>query len=196
MIKKAIIFDLFGTLLQIEKKRNPYLMLLESFKNETKSRDKLAQDIIMNDLSLEEIIDIYDLTMTEKDILYFRDALKTEIDSTNPVEDCYRALNYAKQKGYKLYLLSNLALPYTELYYEYNIDYYINKEFFSCIEKDKKPNPSFFYKPINHSKLNVDDFVMIGDSLKSDKVGAETIGMDFILKTKEDNIFDLVKENL
>lgn len=196
MKKKAVIFDMFGTLVSIETKRNPYLMLMEAFKNETKSKEKLYQDIIMNDLSLEQLIDIYDLSMSEKDILYFKDALKTEISSTIPVEDCYRALNYLKAKDYKLYLLSNLALPYTELYYENAFDYYFDKAFFSCNEKDKKPNPSFYYKVLNHSKLNIDDFVMIGDSLKSDKGGAEKIGMDFLLKGKDINIFELVKQNL
>lgn len=196
MNKKAIIFDFYGTLIKVCKKTNPYLYMLSTAKNDTIPHKKIINEVITDDWTLDELIALMDLSMEDEEKKHFSSLLKTEIDSVVPLKGVYTALTKLSDKGYKLYLLSNLSVPYKEPFYSLNFDAYFDKAFFSCDEHDRKPNPSFFQKVLNYSKLEKEDVVMIGDSVFSDINSAKDFGIDHIYRGQDDDLTELVKHLL
>ena len=195
-MKKAIIFDLYGTLIKVNKKTNPYLYMLSKAKNPEYPHRKIINDIVTDDYVTDELILFNDLSMDESDVEHFHSLIRTEIDSVTEVRGVYRALTLLREKDYRLFLLSNLSVPYKEPYYSLNFDAYFEKAFFSCDERDRKPNASFFQRVLNYSKLNKEDIVMIGDSIHSDIEGAKNFGIDHIYRGENENLTDLIKDLL
>lgn len=195
-MKKGIIFDFYGTLIRVVKKTNPYLYLLSTSKNEAVSNKQIVNDVITDNWDLDELTVFYDLSMEEEEKRHFSSLLQTEIDSVTPLKDVYSVLTRLTDKGYRLFLLSNLSVPYKEPYFSLNFDAYFEKAFFSCDEHDRKPNASFFQKVLNYSKLEKEELVMLGDSIHSDVNGAKNFGIDCIYRGVDDNLMDLVKHLL
>jgi FMN phosphatase YigB (HAD superfamily) len=195
-MKKAIIFDLYGTLVKVTKKTNPYLYLLSTAKNEAIPHRKIIHDIITDDYETDELILFNDLSMDDSEKEVFNNLLKTEIDSVIPINGVYRAITKLVEKDYRLFLLSNLSVPYMDPFYSLQFDSYFEKAFFSCKEHDRKPNASFYQKVLNYARLEKEDVVMIGDSLFSDIEGAKKFGIDAIYRDPEDSLTEVIKELL
>lgn len=189
-MKKAIIFDLYDTLVKIEKKSKPYLYLLNNLNPGIQIPPKYVINHIMtNDVAalkyVSQLIDV-NILLEDFDEKHFLKLLDEEVESTAIIQGTYKALNNLKGK-YRLFLLSNLATPYKYPYYKLNLENWIEKAFFSCDEKDKKPNASFFQKVIDYSGLNKEDLIMIGDNPITDVKAANDFGIEAILKNDDIN---------
>jgi FMN phosphatase YigB (HAD superfamily) len=187
-MKKAIIFDLYDTLIEIQKKSKPYLYLLNHLNQEINITPKdIINHIMVNDMVaigfVRQLLDIGILNPSF-DQSQFLKFLDDEVETASIIPGTYKALNRLKESGYRLFVLSNLATPYKYPYYRLNIENWIEKAFFSCDCRDKKPNASFFQQVIDYSGLNKEDFIMIGDNPISDIKGATEFGIDTILKEK------------
>lgn len=180
-MKKAIIFDLYDTLITVKRKSKPYSYLLANCTSNSKS---IINDIMLNDYLAAGYINklkIYNKLKSTADISHFLKLLDDEVESTVVFSDTYEVLRKLKDK-YRLFCLSNLATPYKYPYYKLDLENYIEKAFFSCELSDKKPNASFYDKVVKYSGLNKEDFIMIGDNPLSDIKGANDYGIDAILK--------------
>jgi len=187
-MKKAIIFDLYDTLLKIEKKSKPYLYLLNHVVPMDVSQKDIINHLMTNDLpAIRFITQIQDIGLLDEQFEQhtFLKYLDAEVESTSVISGTFRVLDKLKNAGYRLFILSNLATPYKYPYYKYNLDKWIEKAFFSCDCKDKKPNASFFQQVVDYSGLNKEDFIMIGDNPISDVKGAVDFGMEALLKNKD-----------
>ena len=194
-MKKAIIFDLYDTLIEIQKKSKPYLYLLSHLNDETEITPKMMINHIMtNDMVaigfVRQLLDMHVLNDTFEQTQFLK-LLDDEVESTSIISGTYKVLNRLKASGYRLFVLSNLATPYKYPYYKLNIDNWIEKAFFSCDCRDKKPNASFFQQVIDYSGLNKEDFIMIGDNPISDIKAANEFGIDSILKIKNHDLDSL-----
>ena len=198
-MKKAIIFDLYDTLIEIKKKSKPYLYLLNHLNPEVDITPKdIINHIMINDMVaigfVRQLLDLGVLKQTF-DQNHFLKLLDDEIESASIIPGTYKALNHLKASGYRLFVLSNLATPYKYPYYKLNIENWIEKAFFSCDCRDKKPNASFYQQVIDYYGLSKEDFIMIGDNPISDIKGATEFGIDSILK--ENNVsLDLLTAHL
>ena len=193
-MKKAIIFDLYGTLIDIKKKENPYGYLLSCLKDDSlTNRKKVIEDVITSDLNAIKFISKVSTEglLNNFSTREFIAKLDAELENTECFPDTIDVLRRLSCK-YKLYVLSNLATPYKYPYYNSEIDNYIENVFFSCEEKDKKPNPTFFHSVVEYSGLHKDDFLMIGDNPISDIKGAKNYGIDGILKDK--SLYEIAKD--
>lgn len=178
---KAIIFDLFGTLIYTSVKNNPYLNLFNSL-GLTKNEKSYWIDRVLtkNYGYLQEIAhDINKNIHTSE----FEKQIKEEIESTHLFDDTIQVLDRLSGK-YDLYLLSNLSTPYKECLYNLEIDKYFKKVFFSCDIGYRKPDPKSFQCIIDYSGLHPNQMVMIGDSQISDYNGALNCGIRAIKKDK------------
>lgn len=181
MKTKAIIFDLYNTLVFIKNRNNPYL---DFFKSIGLNNDEIKiwtnRVLTENFNSFEEIKSIID-TNSIIDTSIYNDQVREDINNTYVFADTYYILEELSKK-YKLYLISNLATPYKESYRKLNLNMYINKSFFSCDLGYRKPDKEIFDLVIKHSKLSANEIIMIGDSYKSDYLGAKNCGINPILK--------------
>ena len=183
METKAIIFDLYNTLLYTTSKKKPYLNMFREL-GLTKEEMNHWRDIVMtqNFDSFEELknkIKPNSSIYTEK----YEWDIKEENESTHVFDDTYSTLEILSKK-YDLYLLSNIATPYKECFYNLGLDKWFKFPFFSCDLGYSKPSPEIYDIVIKYSKLQPKQLLMIGDSVRSDYEGAMNSGIKAILKDR------------
>ena len=191
---KALIFDLYDTLVTITNKTSPYSYLLKHL-NDTNEKYSVVTNIMTKDVDVLEFCNqLLDTNILNDAFEYkmFSDLLNSEIDSVILLPETEEVLKRLKQK-YRLFLLSNLSTPYKNPFYKLNLSDYFEKAFFSCECGDKKPNSTFYKKVVDYSGLNKEDFIMIGDNPISDFKGANDFGIQAILK---DSLIKELTKNL
>ncbi|MBT3836093.1 HAD family hydrolase [Candidatus Woesearchaeota archaeon] len=86
------------------------------------------------------------------------------------------------QKKYKLVLISNTDnFSVMKVIEKYNLDQYFEKASLSCKTGMLKTNPECLRGIVESLNLQIEDCVMVGDSLQSDIKAAELVGMKSIL---------------
>lgn len=90
-------------------------------------------------------------------------------------------LEYLKQAGYKLYLLTNgFKEVQTVKITQSGIDKYIDKMITSDDAGYQKPNRKIFEYALKTVNAKKDESIMVGDDLNTDIAGANSFGMDSI----------------
>lgn len=180
---KAIILDLYGTLLYSEYKARPYLNLFKNIGLTKEEMNYWADRVMTKNYGyLQEVAN----EVRPDQFVYttqFEHDIQKEIESTHLFDDTIQVLETLSKK-YKLYLLSNIATPYKECVFNLGIDKYFDKLFFSCDIGYRKPQPEAFEMVIKHSGLQPKQLLMIGDSQRSDYEGALNSGVKAILKDR------------
>jgi FMN phosphatase YigB (HAD superfamily) len=180
---KAIIFDLYNTLLYTEYKAKPYLNLFRTL-GLTKEEMNFWRDKVMSENynSFEELKEAIRPGSNVYTGQYEYD-IKNENESTHLFDDTEFVLEQLS-KRYDLYLISNIATPYKECFYNLGLDKWIKDPIFSCDVGFSKPDPQIYDILIKKSGLSANQLIMIGDSVKADYEGALNCGTKAILKDK------------
>ena len=183
MKTKAIIFDLYNTLLYTKYKAKPYLNLFRSL-GLTKEEMNFWRDRVMteNFSSFEELKQAIKPGSTVYTGQYEYD-VKEENESTHLFDDTEFVLNELS-KRYDLYLVSNIATPYKECFYNLGLDRWIKDPIFSCDVGYSKPDSKIYDIVIQKSELQPGQLLMIGDSVRADYEGSINCGIRSILKNK------------
>lgn len=182
MKTKSIIFDLYNTLLYTEYKAKPYLNLFRTL-GLTKEEMNFWRDKVMSEnFSFEELKEVIRPGSNVYTTQYEYD-VKEENESTHLFDDTECVLNELSKK-YDLYLISNIATPYKECFYNLGLDRWIKDPIFSCDVGYSKPDPNIYKIVIERSGLQPGQLLMIGDSVRADYEGALNCGIKSILKDK------------
>lgn len=193
MLERGIIFDLFNTLVYIEKSRNPYNKYLKEISTIKYPNKNLRELLLTNEFNSIEQFHKEVFPRENINPRVFDELLRVEIDSIKLYSDVEENLLKLSQ-NYRLFVLSNLATPYKEAYFKLGLDKYIEKPFFSCELGKYKPDREIFDEVLNFSKISKENLLMIGDSYKSDYQGAVKFGIKSILIDR-DNRLKEVKVN-
>ena len=133
-------------------------------------------EIYIPDIYQENIYKInYDSLILRgiKCIIFDLDNTLVTIKEKIPTEDNIKLFKELKEKGFKVYLVSNSikrrVKPFKE---ELKVDY---------VYKAKKPDIEKINDLIVKSKFEIDEIAMIGDSMTDDVVCGNTIGITTIL---------------
>lgn len=181
---KGIIFDLYGTLLETKVKTKPYLKLFRSL-GLTKEEISLWSHKVQteNFTSFEELKELIKpgSTIYTGQLDY---EVREEIQNTFVYSDTILTLKRLKPH-YRLFLLSNIATPYKECFFNEGLDEYFEKVFFSCDIGFRKPESGAYQTILDYSRLKPNQLLMIGDSKVSDYEGAMNCGIPAILKDKD-----------
>ena len=182
MKTKSIIFDLYNTLLYTEYKAKPYLNLFRTL-GLTKEEMNFWRDKVMSEnFSFEELKEAIRPGSNVYTTQYEYD-VKEENESTHLFDDTEFVLNELS-KRYDLYLISNIATPYKECFYNLGLDRWIKDPIFSCDVGYSKPDPNIYKIVIERSGLQPGQLLIIGDSVRADYEGALNCGIKSILKDK------------
>lgn len=103
-------------------------------------------------------------------------------------EDTVPALKRLKEKGYRLFILSNHVPEARQIIKKLELDSYFDKMIFSSEYEYEKPNKKIFEYALKVCKAKADNSVMIGDNYEADISGAQKVGMKGIL-VRKDNTF-------
>jgi len=184
--KKAIIFDLFGTLtkgrcdpeLEIIKKYNLSLeyKFVEKFVSGTKFKNEKSYiEKIIKELSFKNT------AANRKNILKI---IKKEINKAVIHPKCEKVLSILKKKGYKLGLLSGAPTPDYDLITKNGLEKYFTSKIFSYEVGLTKPDPRLFKLSLKELSVKPKMALMVGDSLEDDIREAKRLGINGILISK------------
>ena len=187
-----IMFDLYGTLIDIHTDESPdvfwesfalstqkykvydYLDLKEKYLLKCKELHKIKEEIELLDVFkfLFEVEDANEIAMT------FRKLSTRYIKKYKGVD---KLLTYLKDKGCKIYLLSNAQASFTmpEMK-ELDLVKYFDGIAISSDYGVKKPNTDFYLKAMNNFGLNPENTWMVGNDYECDIYAAKKLGLKTI----------------
>lgn len=186
---KAVLIDIDDTIFDFEKcSKNSFLKTLEKFNLKFKEEDfsyfNKVNDILwtkqkLGEINIKEVFIKRDYLMgkyfnidIEKGLFndLFVNFLYDEIEMVDGIEDL---LLYLSDK-YKIFTASNgIYKMQKNRLKKSNLDKYFDKIFVSDKIGYEKPDKRFFKKIMDITKYSNDDLIMIGDSIKSDIIGAK-----------------------
>ena len=89
------------------------------------------------------------------------------------VEPMVRLIKELKERGYKLYVLSNMSKEYIEFLRKLSVFEYFDYEVVSCEVHLGKPNPEIYKYLLEHCGLNPSETIFIDDRHDNVEVAAE-----------------------
>jgi HAD superfamily hydrolase (TIGR01549 family) len=177
---KGIIFDLYGTLISVEKQR-PYKKLFSELGlHECEKTQSMILVLTQNFHTMKEVLDSIK-PEANLDLNYLERLIKEEVDSAKLFPETMDVLHKLKMGGYKLGLISNLASPYKYPFYKLQLWHYFDAVCFSCNEGLKKPGISIYKSMLDKLEISPEQAIMIGDHPVNDYKAALSAGMGAIL---------------
>lgn len=210
IMKRAFIFDLFGTLVNIYDKNNYFSMIekmanileidFEEFSrywNEETYDDRMIGKFKNNSENLYMISKQFNLNFSsekiEKAVMFRREFTKKSLLSVR--EGLTDILQNMKNNGYKLALISDCSPDVPDVWKELEYAKYFDVVLFSCEVKLKKPDERIYNLALERLELEAKDCYYIGDGGSFELTGAKRVGMHPILiKSLEDEKKDVYKK--
>lgn len=198
---KAVLIDIDDTIFDFEKcSKNAFKKTLKkldlSYKEKDFSYFNKVNDILwtkqkLGDLNINQVFIERSNMMSkyfgldiEKEIFnnLFVEFLYDEIEIVDEIEDL---LSYLSNK-YQIFAASNGVYDMqVNRIKKSNLDKYFKDIFVSDKIGFEKPDKRFFQKIMNITKFSNNDLIMIGDSIKSDIIGAKNSNIKSIYFNKE-----------
>jgi HAD superfamily hydrolase (TIGR01509 family) len=174
---KAVIFDVFGTLLEIGKPHHPYLLLMRYLR--AQGRQPQADDsrtILTFDGSLAGLAEHLGATVPADQLVACETALQSDLNSIACFADVAATFAALRQRGYCIAICSNLAQPYGARV----MDLLPNADVDAMSYRlgHIKPEPQIYQYVLDTLSLAASDCILIGDSAYADRDGAKAMGID------------------
>jgi HAD superfamily hydrolase (TIGR01549 family) len=109
----TVIFDVFGTLVEIRNRQNPYRQLLRLGARQGRAASSNDLEWIMtHDTELHEAAEALGIHLGSGDLAVLKDALELELQSIQVFGDAWAAIELLRASGIRIGVCSNLAGPY------------------------------------------------------------------------------------
>ncbi|VTS07844.1 HAD family hydrolase [Tuwongella immobilis] len=170
----AICFDAFGTICHLRKPRHPYRQLLDSLS--VSQRAEYAPRVMTELMSLRSLAELSgaDVAIDELEAELARELQSGEMDSEWP-----EVVARLSALQLPIWVISNLALPYAE-WLAPTLAGAVAGWSFSVEVGAVKPDARIFEHASMGLGLPFSKIAMVGDSWKSDVLGASGVGMSAI----------------
>lgn len=184
----AILFDIYGTLLQLtDRGPPPYsVLLIHSGLSPAQCRQMVAQIMTRELRDIEAAAAMIRQTHPKahlpQDRLQRAQARLTEqVASVALIPGARRVLARLRQQGRRLALVSNLATPFKEPVCDLGLEVLVDAVVYSCDRGVAKPDPAIFQAALDALKVSAGDATMVGDKVVDDVEGAESAGLRAVL---------------
>ena len=171
----AVIFDAFGTLLQIREGRHPYRRLIKvGIEQGRRPRPDDARRIMTNPWDLCDTAEAFGIEVPEKMIQELTADLEAEVAGIVSYPDAVDAVAALQEAGMAITVCSNLALPYAAA---------IKRHFptleavFSFAAGAIKPELEIYKACCQLLAVQPSEASMVGDSLQCDCDGPRALGI-------------------
>jgi putative hydrolase of the HAD superfamily len=161
----------------------------EYFKIYSEHNDYLWEQYALNKINKDELnkerfaypLRVKKLDLPEVEVGMQTNYLPLLSEQTSLMPGCIETLDYLKQKGYKLYLVSNgfVEIQHKKLLGA-GLYKYFDKLFFSEDIKAHKPSRVFFDTAIKSTNSKKKESIVIGDNFLADIEGAKNAGLQQI----------------
>lgn len=195
-MEKGLVFDLCGTLIENNYNNSPFRKIAEilSYKGDVEDFKERFENTFMKSYfsSLDEgfkmVCKVFNVNHEE-----VKESLSNFWNQKNRTYELFpeslNVLNYLKEKGHQLALLSNLdCYSYKSIEEKLSIEDYFDMALFSFKAGMLKTEEKMWEPIFKKFKCNTEDLVLIGDTLRCDGKAADRLGIDFILVDRETNI--------
>ncbi len=172
---KAVIFDLFGTLIWLPRNSRPYRELANQLPGM-----RLRKSLVVAAPTLADYCTVLNHT-APAGIATLQAELEADIAAAALFEDSISALKLVRNAGLKVGLISNLATPYIEAYNRLGLRQFIDVAVFSCEVGFAKPAPEIYDAALTRLDIAAEDALMVGDSQRADVDGPAPCGMQGLL---------------
>jgi len=181
---KAVIFDLFGTLVEIQNRQNPYRQLLRIGVQQGRAASPIdLRSIMAINGGLSEAADFLKIQVSRAQLANLQICLDLELQSIKPFDEAIPAIELLRQHQIKIALCSNLAGPYCSVARTLfpDLDGYALSAELGLL----KPEPAIYQSvcamlDVLQGQLpGVSDaqVLMIGDSKRCDEHGPRAVGI-------------------
>jgi HAD superfamily hydrolase (TIGR01493 family) len=178
---KAILFDVYGTLVEIRDKRAPFRQLIQiGARQGRKPGHQDAAIIMAQRVGLQEAAALLGIRLTDADRERLDSELGAEIASIAPFEDTLPALRELKRRGFRLGLCSNLALDYAAPI-ESLLPFALDAHVWSFDAAAIKPDPAIYAHACRQLGCLPGEVLMVGDTPEADVTGPRAFGMQAVL---------------
>lgn len=180
----AVIFDAFGTLLEIQNRQYPYRRLLRL--GSQQARAASPDDIrwmMTHPHGLEDTAAAFGIKLSPCELAEIQTALELEVESTRLFDDALPAIELLREHGISIGVCSNLSYPYCEAVRRLlpALDAYGLSAEMGLM----KPDPEIYQSvcrmlnivPGDAAGAGSQRVVMIGDSKKCDQFGPRQVGV-------------------
>ncbi|UVL43867.1 HAD family hydrolase [Pseudomonas moraviensis] len=177
----AVIFDVFGTLLEIRNRQNPYRQLLRigAKQGRRASPNDLRLIMALNG-GLRDAADAFGISLSSAELASLECMLELELASIRPFDDAMPAIELLQKQEIKVAACSNLAGPYCVKVRSLlpGLDGYALSAELGLL----KPDPGMYRS--TYSMLGIlpgqekpEQVAMIGDSRRCDALGPRALGI-------------------
>jgi HAD superfamily hydrolase (TIGR01549 family) len=190
---KAVVFDLYGTLIHITNEIRPYSQLFSRMSIENSEESKQARRIAMTE-SFDSLSAYVKKIKPESKIdlsLYEREIGK-EKSSVRIFSETKKVLRELRKREIKVGLISNLASPYKSPFYEFGLEKYFNEVIFSCDVGFRKPEKEIYQIMIERLGVNSKEILMTGDKVFADVDGPKSVRMNAVHLDRKNNSIDSI----
>lgn len=173
---KFIVFDAFGTLMTIGRRRGPYRQLMQWLYRH--GREELPSDaaqIMSLNLSFHELARQFRANVPSKKLASWEADLVDELKSIALFEDVPEAISCVRAAGLGVGLCSNLAAPYGMVVRTLlpDFDFYTMSYEVGVV----KPDPRIYSVVLQAAQCSAADVLFIGDTVIADVEGPTLHGM-------------------
>ncbi|MEK6816800.1 MAG: HAD family hydrolase [Nanoarchaeota archaeon] len=178
--KKAVVFDLYDTLLYNQTNNKPYSRLF-------------------SELSLQggDLTNAYKIALTEGfdsltalisrlkpdakiDVGRYDDEIGMETTSASLYPETIMVLDGLKARDIKLGLISNVATPYKKPFFGLGLDKHFDKIILSCDIGSMKPEREIYERMIKELSMEPRFVIMTGNNVHDDVEGPRYLGIDAV----------------
>jgi HAD superfamily hydrolase (TIGR01549 family) len=186
---KAIVFDVFGTLVEITEKRRPFVQLMNLI--HAAGRQPVASDattIMSNNIGLAGVAQLFGGDICPATIAKLELELAAELSTIRLYPEVRRTLVTLRSAGLKIGICSNLAAPYSvpvKALLPFELDAYAWSYEVGAV----KPEVRIYQAICDALNCSPHEVIMVGDTLEADYAGPNAFGMNAYYLTRKEKTF-------
>ncbi len=174
---RAVLFDVFGTLLEISSPKRPFGQLLRIARLQgVRLPANVKSEMMSTPMTLRQAAGWLGVQASTESLHALERDLAEELDSIRAFPDALEVLRVLRGRGYTLAVCSNLAAPYVEPASNL-LAPYIDVAIWSCHMGWMKPEPEIYLLAVEKLGLPADEVLMVGDTYRNDVAGARAVGL-------------------
>jgi FMN phosphatase YigB (HAD superfamily) len=178
---RGVVFDVYGTLCRYGPRRSPYKRLLSQRKAEG---TYWLRQVMCNPMSLAQTADALGLELPPGELESLEHDLDEELKTVGLFPEVLDVLSWLRNEGYKISVVSNLALPYAGPAQQL-LSTHVDAEVWSFQVGTMKPDPQIYKIVSDQLLIPPQELLFVGDNLICDVHGPFQAGFCSLLLDRE-----------